>query len=311
LEGKIIVIVGPTASGKTDLAVKVAESVKGEIISADSRQVYKHLNIGTAKPSKREMKNIKHYFVDKVNPDEGFDVSRFETEALKIIEKNLKAGVETIVAGGSGLYIKALIDGIFDVDSDIEYRNHLLALKEKFGNDFLHAKLKEVDPVSASRMLPQNWKRIIRALEVHHLTGKPIGELHKEQAIKHDFRFIQYGLMWDRKILYNRIEHRVDTMIQEGLVSEVTSILNKGYDKNLNSLNTVGYKEIISYIEGEITLDRSIDLIKRNTRRYAKRQLTWFRADSRINWLEVDENSDFNKLAVKIIEKEGLNERKN
>ncbi len=312
MESKVIVIVGPTCSGKTYLSLSLARKIDAEIISADSRQIYKYLDIGTAKPNADQLAKVKHHFINVLNPEEDYNVSRFENEALNIIQILIKNYITPLILGGSGLYIKALIDGIFDsADVDNEYRNYLLSKKREFGNEFLYSELEKVDPESASKMLPQNWKRIIRALEVYHLTGKPISAHYKDHQRNVNFQFKQYGLRWERSTLYKNIENRVDEMINQGLIEETKSILEKGYNKTLNSLNTVGYKEIISYLENEIDLNTAIRLIKRNTRRYAKRQLTWFRADDRIVWFDVESQKDLQNIADKIIRLEELNERKN
>jgi tRNA dimethylallyltransferase len=299
---RVIVIVGPTCSGKSYLGLELLQHINGEIISADSRQIYKRLNIGTAKPFSGELQIVKHHLIDILNPDENYDVNKFSIDAENVIDDIHKRNKTAIVAGGSGLYVKALIDGIVEsADKDENIRKELLAKKEKYGNDFLYNELIKVDPISAEKMLPQNWKRVIRALEVYYLTGKQIHQHHNKQNKNSKFSFNQYGLRWNRDALYNRIEERVDKMIEDGLVDEITGILNDGYDKNLNSLNTVGYKEIISYLEKEITLIRAIELIKRNTRRYAKRQLTWFRADKRIKWFHVSSQADLDNLALQLI----------
>ncbi len=309
---KVVVIVGPTGSGKTYLSLKIAEKILVEIISADSRQFFKLLDIGAAKPEKEYLHKIKHHFIDEFDLWEEYNVSKFEKDALSRINYILKNCHTPLVVGGSGLYIKSLIDGIFDsVNTDENFRQEMLHQKSKYGNEFLYEQLCKVDPESASDMLPQNWKRIIRALEVFHLTGNTIKQLQKNHQREVDVNFVQYGLNWRREILYENIEQRVDGMIKTGLVDEVKGILSMGYDKNLNSLNTVGYKEIISYINGEITLERAVELIKRNTRRYAKRQMTWFNADKRINWIDVSNTDDFEMAAEKIIRVEGLYERKN
>ncbi len=303
MERKVIVIVGPTCSGKTTLAIKLALALNSEIISADSRQIYKFLNIGTAKPSKEELNLVKHYFIDILLPSEDYNVSRFEKEALRIIEKLFAQNKIPVVAGGSGLYVKSLVDGIFDVvDTDEEYRKELLEAKAKYGNEFLYEKLKQVDPLSAQNLLPQNWKRVIRALEVYKLTGRSIVEFQKEFKRETDIKFFQFGLKWPREILYENIEKRVDEMIEAGLIDEVKNILSMGYDPGLNSLNTVGYKEIISYLKNEIDLEEAIRLIKRNTRRYAKRQLTWFGRDNRIKWFSVSNKNRFDEIANEIID---------
>jgi len=299
---RVIVITGPTCSGKSYYGLKLAQLINGEIISADSRQIYKRLNIGTAKPTSEELQKVKHHFIDFLNPDEDYDANKFSIDAENVIDDIHKRKRTVIVAGGSGLYIKALIDGIVDsADKDENLRKELLTKKDKFGNEFLYNELKKVDQISADKMLPQNWKRVIRALEVFYLTGKPIHQHHSSQNKNSKFSFHQIGLNWNRETLYNRIEERIDRMIEDGLVDEVMGILNDGYDKNLNSLNTVGYKEIISYLDKEITLGRAIELIKRNTRRYAKRQLTWFRADDRIKWFNVSSQDDISDLVLQLI----------
>lgn len=304
MERKVIVIVGPTCSGKTNLSLKLTKSVPSEIISADSRQIYKYLDIGTAKPSKEQLQLFPHHLIDLLNPSENYDVSRFEKDAEGIIDLINKKNKIPIIVGGSGLYIKVLIDGIFDTaDRDEEYRKELLQKRKEFGNDFLYEELKKVDPVSAEKMLPQNWKRVMRALEVFHTTGEPIWKHHQNQSSQKEkkYIFIQFGLDWERNILYQNIDKRVDQMIEHGFVNEVKNILGDGYDKNLNSLNTVGYKEIIQHLDGEITLERAIELIKRNTRHYAKRQMTWFRKDERIHWFDVKDSSDLDQIAENII----------
>ncbi len=298
MERRAIVIVGPTCSGKTSLAINLALKLKSEIISADSRQIYKYLNIGTAKPSVPELNTVQHHFIDCFDPTELYNVSRYEKEVLKTLYILFDKNIVPVIAGGSGLYIKALVDGIVDiVDTDDEYRIELLKLKIEDGNEALYELLVKTDPVSAETMLPQNWKRIIRALEVYKLSGKFIWQLHEEQERNVDAEFIQYGLKWDREILYENINNRVDNMIESGLVEEVKTLLDKKYSPELNSLNTVGYKEIISYLQNEITLERAVELIKRNTRRYAKRQMTWFNRDKRIKWIEINSANQLDNIA--------------
>jgi tRNA dimethylallyltransferase len=307
---EVIVIVGPTCSGKTYLSLKFAMMLGTEIISADSRQIYKHLDIGTAKPNDEELNKVKHHFIDELNPDVDFNARMFAEKAEVKIKNLINRKKIPIVVGGSGLYIKALVDGISEsADTNNELRKNLLELRQKFGNDYLYNELKKVDAISAGKMLPQNWKRVMRALEVFRLTGKPIWQHHYNQNRTLTFHFHQIGLLWDRKLLYQNIELRVDKMIDEGLVDEVLSILKLNYAKNSNSLNTVGYKEIIQYLDSEISLDRAIELIKRNTRRYAKRQMTWFNADNRIEWFLINSVNDLELLAEKIVKE--INERKN
>lgn len=312
MERKVIVIAGPTCSGKTTLSIILADKLNTEIISADSRQFYKYLNIGTAKPDEQILKKVKHHFINILEPEEYFNVSLFEKQALNIIEGMLDKNKIPIVAGGSGLYIKALTEGIFDeADINEEIRNKFMLIKEEAGKEGLYKELELVDPESASKMLPQNWKRVLRALEVYYSTGQPIWKFHEKQERKVDIDFRLYGLNWKREVLYKNIEERVDSMIGNGLIEEIKYILDKGYSKTLNSLNTVGYKEIISYLEGEITEDRAVDLIKRNTRRYAKRQMTWFRGVEGMNWFDVASFDDLNNISEEIIKSEGLYEREN
>lgn len=307
---KVIVIVGPTCSGKTRLSLILAEKLKSEIISADSRQVYKYLTIGTAKPSANELRIIKHHFIDELEPNEEFNADLFSKRAKEIISRLIEKDSIPIVVGGSGLYIKALVDGITQtVVSNKLLRNELLELRKKYGNAYLYDELKKIDPISAEKMLPQNWKRVIRAIEVFKLTGKPIWQHHIENPIQQEFEFFQYGLKWDRKKLYQNIECRVDEMIKNGFIEEVKMILDKGYSKEINSLNTLGYKEIIDLLDGKLTFNEAVNRIKINTRRFAKRQMTWFNADKRIKWFEIDSYEELNNIAENILE--DFYERKN
>lgn len=303
MKRKVLAIVGPTASGKTKLSIIVAEKIGGEIISADSRQVYRYMDIGTAKPSKEERERVKHYFIDELNPDEEFNAGAFGERGREIIEDIFSRGKVPIVVGGSGLYVKSLIDGFFEGPAgDWELREILYRKAEQLGKGVLYEELKKVDPASAEKIHPNNLKRVIRALEVYYLTGKPISQLQSEMKPEINFETVQIGLNWDRKKLYKRIEERVDMMIEQGLIDEVKRLRELGYDKNLNALQTVGYKEVFDYLDGIISYDRMIYLIKRNSRRYAKRQLTWFRQDKRIIWIDVDERTDLNELADKVID---------
>lgn len=289
MERKVIVIAGPTASGKTALSLMLAEKLSSEIISADSRQVYRYLNIGTAKPEIEQLRRVRHHFIDMLMPDENFDAKQFENESLRIISSLHSKNVIPIVTGGTGLYIKALTEGMFDTASDEELRRKLLQrTSDDEGKISLYNELNEVDPASASRMLPQNYKRVVRALEVYYITGRPIWEHHSEYQRGLNITFCQYALNWPRELLYENINLRVDRMIESGLEGEVRGLLEMGYDRNFNSLNTVGYSEMIKYIQGEITFDTAVELIKRNSRRYAKRQLTWFRRDDSIKWFDID-----------------------
>ncbi|CUS98209.1 tRNA (adenosine(37)-N6)-dimethylallyltransferase MiaA [Candidatus Chrysopegis kryptomonas] len=303
MERKALAIVGPTASGKTKLSLIVAEKINGEIISADSRQIYRYMDIGTAKPTLEERQKVKHYFIDELDPNEEFNAGIFGEKGREIIEDIFSRGKIPIIVGGSGLYVKSLIDGFFEgPGADWELREMLYRKASQLGKEAIYEELKKVDPVSAEKIHPNNLKRIIRALEVYYITGKPISQMQKEIKPEINFKTIQIGLNWDRKKLYKRIEERVDKMIKDGLIEEVKKLRELGFDKNLNSLQTVGYKEVFDYLDGLISYEQMIYLIKRNSRRYAKRQLTWFRQDKRIIWLDVDESTDFEKLADKVIE---------
>ncbi|MBK7377490.1 MAG: tRNA (adenosine(37)-N6)-dimethylallyltransferase MiaA [Ignavibacteriales bacterium] len=303
MERTVIVIAGPTCSGKSSLGFLLAKKLNSEIISADSRQIYKYLNIGTAKPDAKILSEIKHHFIDEFVPTQEFNVSKFEKSSLSIFIKLFNVHKIPIVVGGSGLYVRALVDGLFEIgDNDEEYRKHLSDLRKNNGNEFLYEKLISVDPDAAAKMLPQNWKRVMRALEVHHLTGRKISDLHKEYEREINIKYFQFGLNWERNILYERINNRVDEMIKNGLVEEVRSLLTKGFTIELNALNTVGYKEIFSYLDNKISIERAIELIKRNTRHFAKRQLTWFNADKRIHWFKINSENQLNEISNSIIE---------
>jgi tRNA dimethylallyltransferase len=282
----VLAIVGPTASGKTPVSLLLAERLSGEIISADSRQIYKYLDVGTAKPTQADRKRAKHYFVDIREPDEEYNAGQFGKEARAVVESVLKQGKLPILVGGSGLYVKSALDGLFEgPGKDPEIRARLVEQLAREGVKSLFEAVKKVDPSAAARMTEVKPRQVIRALEVYYITGRPISEFHAEQETKPDFRAIQVGLKWEREDLYDRINRRVDRMISDGLVEEVKGLRIKGYDRRLNALNTVGYKEVFDYLEGLCNLDDTITLMKQNTRRFAKRQLTWFRADRRIRWI--------------------------
>jgi len=295
---RVLTILGPTASGKTPLSILLAEKLHGEIVSADSRQVFRHLDIGTAKPSKQELKRVRHHLTDILNPDEEYNAGQFGKDVEKIIRQIFRRKRLPIVVGGSGLYLKAVIDGLFEgPGKDPELRNQLEERLAAEGAEALLETLRKFDPVSASTMAPEKPRRIIRALEVYYITGIPLSKFHAEQRRESPFTFIQIGLEWDRAELYRRINQRVDMMLEHGLVDEVKSLQEKGFDRRFNALNTVGYKEMFEYLEGKTSLEKAIELTKRNSRRFAKRQLTWFRADKRIRWVKVSGETDFVQLA--------------
>jgi len=288
---KVIVILGPTASGKTNLSIDLAKKLDTEIISADSMQVYRYMDIGTAKPDMEERQGIKHYLIDEIYPDEEFNVVKFKDLAEKYIEEILKRGKIPIIAGGTGLYINSLIYNInfSETESNQELRERLWKEAEEKGNRYLHDILKKIDPKAAEKIHENNVKRVIRAIEVYEQTKKPISyhqELSRTQAVKYEYILI--GLRMEREILYDRINKRVDLMMEKGLVDEVKRLVELGYDKNAVAMQGIGYKEILSYLRGEISLDEAIYIIKRDTRHYAKRQMTWFKKIPDVHWIDVD-----------------------
>ena len=303
MQKKVIIIAGPTCSGKTYLSLLLARQLGTEIISADSRQVYRYLDIGTAKPDKKVLGEIKQHLIDFLELSDVYDASRFESDAMNVIHKLHMEGKIPVVVGGTGLYLRALVDGIFDVRADEDIRADLFALLHEKGKEFLYDELKKVDPVSADSMLPQNWKRVMRAFEVFKLTGKPIHELQRAYQRETDVEFLQFLLEWPREMLYEMIDARVDSMFEQGLEEEVRSLAEKGFSPAINALNTVGYKEIFGYISGSFSKEEAIRLIKRNTRHYAKRQLTWFRKYSRYDSICLTNSDDLPGVADKIVKK--------
>jgi len=288
---RICILAGPTAVGKTDLSLALARNLCGEIISADSAQVYQYMDIGTAKLKEAEMQGIKHYMIDEVTPDKEFSVAHFRERAEKYILDINERGHLPIVTGGTGLYINSLLDNLDFTESisDEPFRREMQELAEEKGSAHVHSMLESVDPKSHKKLHPNDLRRSIRALEVYRHTGKPISyfqEESKKQPPRYDYAYIMLSM--DRAKLYERIEQRVDIMLQQGLVEEVRELLAMGYSSSLNSMQALGYKEIASYLRGEITLDESVRILKRDTRHYAKRQLTWFRRDTRLFWLDMD-----------------------
>jgi tRNA dimethylallyltransferase len=299
---KILAIVGPTASGKTEIALSVAQSLNAEIISADSRQIYTGIPIATASPLKEELSKIKHYFIGEKELDELVNAGEYGKAGRDKIAELLSKNKIPIIVGGSGLYIKSLIDGLFEKETENEkIRNDLESRLLNEGKESLFEELKKIDSESANRMDATKFRRVIRALEAYYVTGKKMSDLQKEK-MNVEFEAIQIGLNLPREYLYDRINNRVDRMMENGLLEEVKLLLEKGYHyKTQNSLNTVGIKEVIKYLEGELTQDQMITLIKQNTRHYAKRQMTWFRKDKRIKWIKVSENKSIEKFRNEIL----------
>jgi len=291
----LIILTGPTAVGKTELSIKLAKAVEGEIISADSMQVYKHMDIGTAKIKPSDMQGVTHYLIDELEPEEDFNVVRFQEYALKYMEDIYKRGKLPILVGGTGFYIQAVLNGIDfkEAKEDNAYRDSLLIQAAEKGADYLHDQLKKVDPEAAKAIHPNNVKRVIRALEYHNQTGDLISAHNEEQKQKDSpYNFCYFVLNRDRKVLYDGINKRVDLMVEEGLVDEVKSLLEKGCTGNMVSMQGLGYKEIISYINGSCSLSEAINSIKQETRHFAKRQITWFKREKEVIWVQKEDYQD-------------------
>jgi len=293
----LIVIAGPTASGKTAAAIQLAKYYNTVIVSADSRQFYREMSIGTAKPNKEELAAVKHYFINSHSITESFTVGDFEKQCLSLLIELFKQHDKVILVGGSGLYIKAVCDG-FDAlpIADAAIRSRLNAELKAHGITSLQERLRIVDPVYHKIVDLNNPQRIIRALEVFESSGKPFSSFHSASKANRPFQVKKIGLIWPREILYKRINERVDTMINQGLLDEARLLL---LYRHLNALNTVGYSELFDYFDGRTDLDSAIKLIKQNTRRFAKRQLTWFGKDKDIAWLDADKiNSKNNEILL-------------
>lgn len=300
----VIIIVGPTAVGKTKISIELAKKLNTEIVSADSMQIYKYMNIGTAKPDTKEMDGIKHYLIDEIDPSQNFSVAQYKEYAEKYLDKIINENKTPIIVGGTGLYINSLIYNIHfsEIICDMEYRQELQKIANEKGNEYLHQMLNKVDSESSQRIHFNDIKRIIRALEVYKCTGKTITYHQSVSRLENSkYNFILIGLNMDRELLYERINKRVDIMIEQGLVDEVKELSNKGYTKDMISMQGIGYKEIIDYFNGNISLEKAIEIIKQESRRYAKRQLTWFRANKDIIWFDVD-NENFEKNLKNIYE---------
>jgi len=302
---KLIILTGPTAVGKSELSIKLAKAINGEIISADSIQVYKELNIGSAKIMPGEMQKIKHYLIDVLDPTEDFNVFIFKKMAKEAINDIISRGKTPIIVGGTGFYIQSIIYDIdFDEEDNSKIRLELEELAREKGNDYIHGELAKVDKASAMKIHPNNTKRVIRALEYYRLNNKPISLHNETERAKEAVFDAKYFVLNDkRELLYERINKRVDKMIQLGLVEEVSSLLDKGLDSSYNSMQGIGYKEIVEYLDGKCSLDEAVDNIKKNTRHFAKRQLTWFRREENVNWIEKYEyNYDDERILSKMTE---------
>ncbi len=293
-KAKVIVICGPTASGKTALSIEVAKKINGEIISCDSMQIYKDMNIGTAKPTKEEMGKIKHYLIDYVLPTERYSVAEYKKDAKKAIKEVIEKGKTPIIVGGTGLYVDSLIYEIEypEIKFDEEYRKKLEKEVEEEGLEKLYEKAKKIDPIAIQKISKTDKKRIQRVLEIYHATGKTKTEQEIISRQKEpEYAYKVYGLLWDRQKLYDRINLRVDIMIEQGLIEEVKTILKK-YSEFPTAMQGLGYKEVVQYLNKEITKEEMIEKIKQETRRYAKRQMTWFRKNKQTIWLNAEDKQN-------------------
>lgn len=298
---RLLVICGPTASGKSALAVQLAKAVQGEIINADSMQIYQGMNIGTAKPTLAQMAGIRHHLIDIVDPVTSFSAADFALAADRAIADIQQRGKRVIIVGGTGLYIKALLKGLVDSPAgDPAMRQQLHLEAEKYGNEVLYGRLKNVDPELAATLHHNNLVRIIRALEVYYHTGIPLSRYQQDHGFAAQrYQALQIGIEVERTTLYERIEKRVEQMLNDGLVQEVAALLAAGYGRELKAMRAIGYKESAAFLTGEGTLAEAERLIKRDTRHYAKRQLTWFRADPDILWFEYPEKfATIEQLAI-------------
>lgn len=288
----IVVLTGPTAVGKTELSIQLAKAIGGEIISADSMQVYKYMDVGSAKITPEEMDGVRHYLVDELEPFDEFHVVKFKEFAQKYLNEIYAHGKIPIIAGGTGFYIQALLNDIdfTEQESDSAYRKELEALAEEHGNQYLHDRLKEVDPESAEAIHPNNRKRVIRALEFFQETGGKISEHNaKEQMRTSPYNFAYFVLNDERSHLYKRIDARVDKMIEDGLEAEVRRLKEMGCTKDMVAMQGIGYKEMLSYLDGGYSLEEVVYIIKRETRHFAKRQITWFKRERDVIWLNKNE----------------------
>ncbi|ACD24643.1 tRNA (adenosine(37)-N6)-dimethylallyltransferase MiaA [Clostridium botulinum] len=304
MKQKILVLGGPTAVGKTELSIKLAEKLNGEILSADSMQIYKKMDIGSAKVTKEEMRDINHHMIDIVSPEEEFSVADFKNIGEKAIKEIIAKEKLPMIVGGTGLYINSLTCNVTFTESekDDEYRTYLESLAEANGNNYVHEMLREIDEISYRDIHPNNRKRVIRALEVYKISGKPFSSYNAgNDFYKTDYHVFYYVLTMDREKLYDRINKRVDIMIENGLIDECIELKKLGYTSSMQSMQGIGYKEILYYLDKKISLYEAVNLIKQGSRNYAKRQLTWFRRDPRCTFLDKDVLSD-KEILSKIVD---------
>ena len=294
MKSKLLCLLGPTAVGKTDIAIRLAQHLDIEIVSVDSRQIYRQMDIGTAKPTPDEQQTSRHHLIDCVDITQPFSVADFQSLADATISDIQNRGKQVLLVGGAGLYFRAIVDGLFDGPAAApSLRKQFEQEASDQGVDVLHNRLRACDPKSAERIHPNNVIRVIRALEVYELTGIPMSEHQQQwQPENQRYPFIAFGLTMPRELLYRRIEQRVDIMLANGLIAEVESLLAAGYPRDNFALQSFGYKELIAYLDGKCTYVEAVEQLKQNTRRFAKRQMTWFRKDTRIEWIDREEVSD-------------------
>ena len=304
MTSKLLCLLGPTAVGKTEIAIQLAQHLNAEIISVDSRQIYRQMNIGTAKPTSEEQQAARHHLIDCVDISQPFSVADYQALVDAAITDIQSRGKQVLLVGGAGLYFRAVVDGLFEgPGADHVLRAQLNQEAAEHGVNALHDRLRACDPESADRIHPNNKVRVIRALEVYELTGTPMSELQQQwHPEKQRYPFIAFCLTMPRALLYHRIEQRVDVMLANGLIAEVESLLAAGYSRDTIALQSFGYKELIAYLDGECTYMEAISQLKQNTRRFAKRQLTWFRKDTRIEWIDRESTPD---IVPYLIEKIG------
>lgn len=301
----LIIITGPTAVGKTDLSLDLARAVQGEIISADSMQVYKHMDIGSAKIMPEEMQGIPHHLIDVIEPEEEFHVVKFQEMAKEAMEGIYARGHIPVITGGTGFYIQALVRDIdfTETGGDEAYRQELEELAKIQGAEVIHEMLAKVDPVSAVEIHANNVKRVIRALEYYHFTGEPISVHNAAQRQKASpYQFVCFVLNRDRAELYRRIDRRVDMMLEQGLLKEVKKLADMGYTKDMVSMQGLGYKELLAYLDGELSYEEAVYILKRDTRHFAKRQLTWFKREADVNWVNVDDGRTREQILADMLE---------
>ncbi len=294
MTSELICLLGPTAVGKTEIAIEVAQRLNAEIVSVDSRQIYRQMDIGTAKPTPEEQQAARHHLIDCVDISQPFSVADYQRLADTAITGIRNRGKRVLLVGGAGLYFRAVVDGLFEgPGADPARRERLAQEAAQHGVDVLHERLRACDPVAADRIHPNNIVRVVRALEVYELTGTPLSELQQQwHPEKQRYPFIAFCLTMPRARLYRRIEQRVDVMLANGLIAEVESLLAAGYSRDTVALQSFGYRELIAYLDGECTYIEAVSQLKQNTRRFSKRQLTWFRKDTRLEWIDRESTPD-------------------